>query len=402
MKKILVAISLMLVASFLISIPAMGVVSTDNGADTVTLEELFNSGVLGENDIHYVGKPATVAPVQDGVINDGEYSYSYRDTNGVNVTRKWNESLNPDSFTYYPVETNEFTEAISEYVDVYFSYDEDYVYIAVYDPGFYYDSTRHNNSPNIFPTIGINHNDINSAFDPQVNGNSDEIKNTVNKTVNGTNIGGSGLDKINQIDTVYVKRAARTGGGRTFVQEYRYSKADVVRIMNHYGKTNVSNFPNTFFFTLSYAQYMGATTPWTRDSSVQAYSIQIGRTLTNAERVTLGTTNTWWLPAVVVLGDVPGTEVETEEVTTEEVTTEEVTTEEVTEAPATEAPATEAPETEAPATEAPETEAPATEAPVTEAPATEKGCKGSIGMMGLALVATLGTCAVVVTKKKED
>ena len=390
MKKILVAISLMLVASFLISIPAMGAVTTDGGKDTVTLEELLNSGILGEKDIHYVGKPTTVAPVQDGVVNDGEYSYSYRDANGVNVTRKWDVALNPDSFTYYPTETNEFTKAISEYVDVYFSYDEDYVYIAVSDPGFYFDATRHSTSPNIFPTIGINHSDINNAHDPQVNGNKDAITNTVNKKVSVTaadGIDGSGLKEIKEIDTVYVKRTALTGGGCSFVQEYRYSKADVVRLMNHFNKTTkATNFPDTFFFTLSYGQYMGNTTRWDRDTTVQAYSRQIGRALTNSEKLALGTVNTWWLPAIVVLGDVPGTEVETEEVTTEEVTTE-APTEEVT--------------TEAPVTEEP-TEAPTTEAPVTEPAPTKKGCKGSIGMMGLALVATLGTCAVVVTKKKED
>ena len=43
-----------------------------------------------------------------------------------------------------------------------------------------------------------------------------------------------------------------------------------------------------------------------------------------------------------------------------------------------------------------------TEAPTTEAPAEEKGCGGSVGIAGLALVAALGTCTVFVAKKKED
>ena len=58
--------------------------------------------------------------------------------------------------------------------------------------------------------------------------------------------------------------------------------------------------------------------------------------------------------------------------------------------------------TDAPTTDAPTTDAPATEAPTTEAPAEEKGCGGSVGIAGLALVAALGTCTVFVAKKKED
>ena len=63
-------------------------------------------------------------------------------------------------------------------------------------------------------------------------------------------------------------------------------------------------------------------------------------------------------------------------------------------------PVTEAPVTEAPTNENP-TEAPATEAPVTEAPA-EGGCGSSVAVCGIALVAALGTCTAFVAKKKED
>ena len=59
-------------------------------------------------------------------------------------------------------------------------------------------------------------------------------------------------------------------------------------------------------------------------------------------------------------------------------------------------------ETESSTPAAPTTDAPTTEAPVTEAPAEEKGCGGSVGIAGLALVAALGTCTVFVAKKKED
>ena len=65
------------------------------------------------------------------------------------------------------------------------------------------------------------------------------------------------------------------------------------------------------------------------------------------------------------------------------------------EAPTTTAPTTTAPTTTAPTTtKAPET----TEAPKTEVP---KGCKGTVGVAGFALVAALGSCAVYVEKKRK-
>ena len=105
-------------------------------------------------------------------------------------------------------------------------------------------------------------------------------------------------------------------------------------------------------------------------------------------------------------------EVTTEEVTTEEVTTEEVTTEEATteEPEATEPEITEAETTEAEVTteaadkgeESKETAD--TKAPETTEKADDKkgGCGSSVSVAGIALVATLGTCTVFVTKKKED
>ena len=81
----------------------------------------------------------------------------------------------------------------------------------------------------------------------------------------------------------------------------------------------------------------------------------------------------------------------------------------------TEAPATTEPEaatTEAPATEPEATEPEATEPEATEPEATEPevtteevpaktGCGASVSVMGLALVAALGTCAVVASKKED-
>ena len=59
-------------------------------------------------------------------------------------------------------------------------------------------------------------------------------------------------------------------------------------------------------------------------------------------------------------------------------------------------------ETTAPDTEAPDTtEAETSEVVETEAPASEDGCGSSVGLVGIALVMTLGTCTAFVAKKKE-
>ena len=52
---------------------------------------------------------------------------------------------------------------------------------------------------------------------------------------------------------------------------------------------------------------------------------------------------------------------------------------------------------------APETKPAETKAPETSAPAVEDegGCGGTVTVMGIALVAALGTCAVVVSKKED-
>ena len=399
MKKILVAIALMLVASFLISIPAMGAISTDGGSKDVTLDELLNSGILGENDIHYVGAPTTVAPKQDAVINEGEYSYHYRDTNITNTAQGYNAT------GFYPVEVNEFSEAHSEYVDVYFSYDEDYVYIAISDPGFYLDEIRHNTSPNIFPDMCINHNDIDYGYAPQI------TQNGATRTQDNLAAAQGGIVTVDGVDMKVINKFNVTktnleGGGCSYVHEYRYSKAETVKILNAKTGANVSTFPDTFLFTMGQAQYMG-TSPRGTNQPI-TWIRMIGRPLTNAEMINLGTDYFWWLPAVVVLGENPNAEeapeTTTEEATTEPATTEPATTEPATTEPATTEPATTEPATTEPATTepAPATTEPAATEPATTEPAPEKGCGNSIGLMGLALVATLGTCAVVATKKKED
>ena len=398
MKKILVAIALMLVASFLISIPAMGAISTDGGSKDVTLEEVLNSGILGDKDIHYVGAPTTVAPKQDGVINEGEYSYFYRDENVTNTAQGWS-SGSGGWYGFEELAVNEYTKAHSEYVDVYFSYDNDYVYIAISDPGFYFDNIRHNTSPNIFPKIGIRHDDLDYGYAPQITQNGGTKTEANLQAAETYKIDGYSIKGINKFN---VTKTNLEGGGCSYVHEYRYSKAESVKVLNDRTKANVTEFPNTFFFTVGMCQYMG--TSVRGDNMPQSWVRMVGRPLTSAERVNLGTDYFWWIPAVVVLGENPNAE-EAPETTTEAPTTEAPTTEPATEAPTTEAPTT-APVTEAPTTEPaatePATTEPAATEPATTEPAPEKGCGNSIGLMGLALVATLGTCAVVATKKKED
>ena len=153
----------------------------------------------------------------------------------------------------------------------------------------------------------------------------------------------------------------------------------------NYG-TALTEFPDTVFFTVAMRQYA--------TDNVDSYVRWGGKELTNLEKINLGTTLTY-IPDIIVLGEKP------EEAPSKV---------ETTEAPVTEAPATEEPTTEAPVTETEEivTEVVETEAveTVTEAVETEvvdakTGCGSSIGLAGIVLVATLGTCTVAISKKRK-
>ena len=390
MKKILVAIALALVLTTIMVLPAFAAV--DNAE--ISVEELLKWNVSG---VHYVGKSTATAPVQDGVIGSGEYTYTYRMVDPVFQCQPYSYSS--------PVPTDPNADYSSNYIDCYVSYDDEYVYIGMFD-----NQTKYVGSTvNHFIEFGINTENVMDLIGPSKLGGADGGQlmqrsatprtsfYSGSKTQDGQYAPVNGK-QIKYVDKTYLAATENGAGGYDVVFEYRFNRADILEIYNGLEKTGYAESPNVFFFSTYRAQYG-------LNSENYAYFRWAGTKLSNVEKLNLGTASDY-IPAIFVLAEegsdflgtgaleVPTTPAETvAPETTEAPTTEAPTTEPVTEAPET---------TEAPVTEAPTTEAVETEAPTTEAPAAEGGCGSSVAAMGIALVAALGTCAVVVSKKKED
>ncbi|MBR2387665.1 MAG: hypothetical protein IKB02_02745 [Clostridia bacterium] len=378
MKKILVAIALVIVLTTLAVLPTF---AADNAK--VSVEELIKWNVLGENDIHYVGAPTTTPPTQDGSIKKGEYSYSFRATDPIfQCTTDHN---------YNKIAYNPLTDFSSNYVEYYISYDADYIYFGIYDD----QSVQCGSSVNFFFKYGIDPEDVSYA---NLIGPSTQIVNR-GKDFADFYKGSSGDARyvsVNGKSIKYIEVADGMSGDDGYgaydsVYEFKINRADAKEIYNGLKGTGFVDNPKVFYATTYCLQYG-------KDQVKSCYR-WCGRELTNVEKLNLGASIDF-IPLIFVLAeegsDFLGNgalEVPTKPAETEAPTTEAPTTAPETEAPTTEAPTT-APETEAPTT------APVTEAPTTEAP-DEGGCGSSVAAMGIALVAVLGTCAVVVSKKED-
>jgi len=380
MKKILVAIALAIVLTTLMVLPAFA--AADNAA--VSVEELLKWNVLGENDIHYVGAPTTTPPVQDGDIKKGEYAYSFR---AVDPIYQCTTDHNYNKIAYNPV-----TDYSSNYVEYHISYDEDYIYFAMYDDH----NKQCGSTVNYFVKYGIDPEDV--SFSNLI-GPSTQIMSrgkAIGDFYKGTAAQDARYVPVNGKQIKYIEVA----GGNAFddgygsfdsIYEFKINRADAMEIYNGTKGTGFTENTNVFY-------YSGYCYQWGNNDVKSAYRWG-GRELTNVEKLNLGASIDF-IPLIFVLAeegsDFLGNgalEVPTKPAETEAPTTEAPTTAPETEAPTTEAPTT-APETEAP-TAAPETEAPTTEAP------DEGGCGSSVAAMGITLVAVLGTCAVVVSKKED-
>jgi len=317
MKKIIVAIAMLLVATLAISVSAA--TAADFGAET-----------------YYLGDPVKTAPVLDATFGANEYTVTYTLDKGIYLDADENVLATPAD-----------ASALTSAVKVGVAYDVENLYVA------------------IEATLAANVASADYVIDF---------------------VGGAGtLPSFNEANAEAKKVAYKTADGK-FVGELVFDL----------GNDDASAYGETFqlgiFETTKNAE--GATL------NVAAWNyIKLTAGQKFEMNGTDAVTHTFVLGSEATLGDKVTVEQEPVGVPgqTLPVVTEAPTTEAPTEAPTTDAP-TEAPTTDAP-TEAPTT-APVTEAPTTEAPE-EGGCGSSVAAMGIALVAALGTCAVVVSKKED-
>ncbi len=400
MKKFLSIIALMLVLA-LVAVPMVSAEEAD-AAPTEDGEEEATAWVAPVGiKTYYAENVEGKAPLLDGTISEGEYGKAYRIETPVVVN---NYGSNHQDLTAEPVVD---PTAVSEYVDFYFAYDENNVYIAIYEMG----PKAIEGNDNLVPAranwifnFGFDLNDLSAFFQMQGYAThkqwaKDEFsyfefgkKNSspiaaydliseavIRKTdvTTGEDVGFGDLLSSNG-------NVNYTNGQCAMTVELKFEKAVVAQALNACYFTDYDTISDAMYFGFSTNQYQrneGVASQYykwagaTDIRGIQGQYTDFG--------IYEGSTREFILD-LIVFGD-ENTAIEIAD-------------------PFPVRPETEPPVTEPEVTEPEVTEAPAgdvTEAPETEAPA-ESGCGSSVALAGIALVAALGTCTAFVAKKKED
>ena len=449
MKKFLTVISLMLVALMVSAIPA---VAAEEAYATLDKPEGIN--------IYYATNVSGNTPMIDGMIGEGEYGDPIVVTEPfVASNSNWGSGAPRDGETTYP-------ELASGSFEVYFAYDEENIYIAIKEVGpefiddedeFLLDNVPYRSNYRF--QLGFEPDNALNWF--QFEGFQTNVHwTTINYFDNGSKRTHSTLktydfatefmmtkykmsDPENPIamgDLLSVNGNVNyTSAQWGTTMEYKLDKAAVAEVWNACYGTEYNELANAMWFGMTTSTYK-AEGAWQYNEDGTIKTNAEGKPLENYDPA-IGQYFNWFgindisgqtgeyedygisesssktqLFDLVMFGEEsddiiladPFPPVETP--TTEEPTTEEPTTEE----PTTEEPTTEEPTTEEPTTEVEETEEPEETTKKTETTNTPetteavedggllKGCKNSVGVAGLALVAALGTCTVFVAKKKED
>ena len=395
MKKFLSVVSLLLVAMMILAMP------------TVSAAE-DNSWVKPEGvNVWYANDVSENTPSVDGVIDEGEYGKL-----SAKITPKaallWGTKWATD-----PVDPT----LSSEYMDFYFAYDEENIYIAIYEMGPAFvdngddladnDVVKRNNYTF---KIGFDLNDVKKYF--QFGGYQTNVHWA---SLSYFDMGGEAGSAKNDLpigvysfitECIVKKTDVATGedfaygdlisanGNKEYTKgqwsttmEFKISKADYIQTINDVFGTEYNNVSDAMWLIVDTTAYKNGAAG---EKLTEQYFRCLGQNDVTGKQdnyidygVLEGSTRNS-LPDVIVFGD---------ENTAIRVAS----------------PEGDPIETEAPATEAPVvddvTEAPAaddvTEAPATEEPA-KSGCGASVSLAGIALVAALGTCTVFVAKKKEN
>ena len=409
MKKFLTILSLALavimIAAPIASAEDVLLAAPADGAD-VGAAWVAPEGITTYYATNVTGK----TPLLDGTISEGEYGAAIRITDPKACSAEdWGASWSKDGEI-----VNE--DIRSEYMDVYFAYDEQNIYVAIYDMSQYYNNTddnAFNNVPfrsNYTFYFGFDLNDLQNYF--QISGFQTHIHWA---NLNYFEFGKKNEAPIKTYDliseAVVRKTNTETGEDVAFGDllssngnanyrdekwaltiEFKLDRSVVADAMNECFFTDYDTTSNAMYFAINtntyvsndegyadlstqYWQWMGNNDIREKQGNYSDFGIYEGST---REKIF----------DLVVFGD-ENTPIEIADPFPVRPETEAPTTEPVTEAPVVE-------ETEAPVVD--ETEAPTTEAPA----AAEGGCGSSVAVAGIALVAALGTCTAFVAKKKED
>ncbi|MBR2387139.1 MAG: hypothetical protein IKB02_00060 [Clostridia bacterium] len=403
MKKFISIISLLLVTAMIFAVP----VFADEAEESKPFEP--PKGMT----TYYANNVSGNTPNIDGVIGEGEY--------GELTVRVTDPTPFVDAGGDYMENPKEHLK--SEYIDFWFAYDENNVYIAIHDPGPKYkdngDEFKLNDVPfryNYHFSMDFTPEDLTDYFrfgggntvtvwNAQMQyfefGKSNRAPIKVSDWVTECIV--RKVDKSTGADIAFGDLITTTGnpnfatGEWEMYMELKLDKKAVAKALNDCYFTDYDTIPNGMYFSFGtngfqaigtykadgktenlepndtqYYRWLGANIIRDNNGDYEEFGLyEGGKVNTIGDLIIFGDENTVFEPA------------------------DPFPVRETTEAP-TEAPTTEPEVTDAPADE---TEVPAGE---TEAPADEGGCGGTVAVAGIALVAALGTCTAFVAKKKED
>ena len=392
MKKIIAVLSLVLVVAMIMATPTFAADhELDYGQERITANKVDK------------------APVIDGKIDEGEYGK-------ISVTKTdpthWQSSRTDESYSNVVTDASSVEHLLDrtmQKMDVWFAYDDDNIYIAYSQLGGAWDGDDADDIVgNNFDEFTFRHNYVfRMGFDIENATNLMKISYSMpaivagycpmTETTNNTGLkieysNGATYDTMSVLNEAYFSKIGVDGtpvescnskvGPYVEVLEMSFSKYALLEATNAAFGTSYESLPTGMFFTFAARQYS-----WSdAEMKVPAYDGQtewFSVALTDDQIFDLGR-NTKTMPAIVVFGDkveVPVVETQPAETTPPETDPATVETE----------PASTPDESE---------EVPTESAPAETEPATEGGCGGTVSMVGMALVASLGTCAVFVTKKR--
>ena len=384
MRKIIVAISMLLVIAMTLAVPAFGAEEVSTAA--VELEKYGQKTYI-------VGEAVSEAPIIDGVIEEGEYTLKVR----FEDEALWTTG---ESFTTKG-EAPEEAWMNSEYIEYYYSWDEDNIYIALVDMHGYKDNTHWVYRTNYYWRFGFNLGDFSEYIQIYLSGNPGDFTSYPERPSIGMtnprsnaevpaeeNAKIAGYATKVPVDSTLTDMKATDATQWVRTVEMALNKAQLLNMFNFYCGTNYAELPNAMLIAHGNRTYNEFAEVGVADPSKTTHSLWNCAALSDAQMTELGT-EFIYVPNVVVFGTelkVPSeasattAPVETTPVETTPVETTPVETTPVETTPV---------ETENNAGNATETE-----------PAAEGGCGGTVSMAGIALVAALGTCATVVSKKR--
>ena len=397
MKKFLSLVSLLIVAMMILAMPTVS--AAENNAWTKP------EGV----NVHYANDVSGNAPSVDGFINPGEYGANVVKIEEARATQLWGSQWQTD-----PVDPT----LCSESMEVYYAYDEENIYFAIYEigPAFVDNGDEAKDNDVVYRNnytfkIGFDLNDVKKYFQFGGFRTNVEWANLSYFEEDGVKvdlpIGTASIitecivkktDYVTNEDVAYGDLISANGnpnytkGQWSMTMEFKISKVDFIQTINDVYGTQYNNLSNAMWMVVDansfkknpaggsdinqYFKWIGQNDISGKQDNYVDYGILEGMTKDSLfDVIVFGDANT-----VIKVASPEGDPVETEPPVTEPAATEPAATEDVA---------------------ATEPVADATEPAATD-PATESGCGGAVSFAGLALVAALGTCTVFVAKKKED